>query len=158
MASLYVAEDTVTARLGSRATAVLDRDNDGSSDSGLLASFIESAGRIINGRLAQRYGSSNLPFANITDTPDTPDLIQEIALYLTLSRCYEFINPNGTEAENFFNKAEGLLIGLRTGELDLEDFSARADASEGRHIVKYTAEDPILSGVDDNDADRLRGV
>lgn len=158
MASLYVAEATVNARLGARATKLLDRNNDGTADSGLLASIIESMGRVINARLAQRYGSSNIPFANITDTPDTPDIIQEIALNLVLWDIYRFHEPDGRDSASYFSVADTLLTGLREGEFDLDDLSARATADEGRRIVVYTAEDPILSGVDSNDADRLRGV
>lgn len=156
MSNLYVAKATVTGRLGSRAAAMLDRDGDGVADIGLVESIIESMGRVINMRLRQRYGSS-IPFAEINDTPATPEGIQEIALNLVLWDIYRWSEPEGQDATAHFTLADTALTALLEGEFDLGGV-ARAAAHEGRRIVVYTAEDPVLSGVDSGGAERLRGV
>lgn len=156
MSNLYVTEATVKARLGSRATSLLDRDGDDVSDEGLLASIIESKGRWINMRLRQRYGT-NATFAEITDNPATPEGIQEIALNLVLWEVYSWAEPNGRDADMHRALADTALTALLEGEFDL-DGVARAEAHEGRRIVVYTAEDPVFSGTDSAGGERLRGV
>lgn len=153
MSNLYVAEATVNARLGSRATALLDRDRDGSADSGLLAAIIESMGRVINMRLRQRYA---VPFAEITDSPATPEEIQEIALNLVLWDVYRWNEPEGKDAAAHYSFADGALTALLEGDFDLD--SSRVNATSGRHIVSATYADPVISGLDSADADRLRGI
>ena len=155
MSNLYVAEATVKLHLGSR-TGLLDRDGNGSEDSGLLARIIESMGRLINMRLKQRYGSA-VPFAEITDTPATPEGVQEIALHLVLWDLHKFSEPNGNDAQQHWELANATLNALLEGDFDLNGV-ARAGAGEGKYVVVSTYEDPVLSGVDSDDADRLRGV
>ena len=154
MSNLYVAEATVTARLGERSTDLLDRDGDGSADTGLLAAVIESVGRRINMHLAQRY---DVPFAEITDSPATPEEIQEIALNLVLWELYRWRNPEGPDTQAHLDMALSDLQQLRNGDFDLGSGS-RVDAVSGKHIVSATYADPVISGQDSNSVDRLRGV
>lgn len=154
MASVYVAEVTVTGRLGSRATALLDRDGDGTADSGLLAGIIESQGRWIDMHLAQRV---EVPFAQITGTPATPGAIQEIALDLVLADLYRWKWPDGVDAKDHRDRALSALKSLLDGDFDFSG-GDRVDAVSGRHIVSATYEDPIVSGTDSAGVDRLRGV
>lgn len=155
MTYAYVAEDTVTMRLGNRTAPLLDWDGDGTADDGLLAELIEDAGDVINARLAQRYGSS-VPFAQITDTPATPRMIQRIALHLVLSELYSFAEPDGRDAVHHFGVADRLLTGLADGKLDID--VARAKASEGAVICVYSAETPVFSGEDTDGISRSRGI
>lgn len=156
MSNLYVTEAVVNARLGSRAAALLDRSGDGSADSGLLASIIESMGRVINMRLRQRYGSA-VPFAEIGDATPTPEEIQEIALHLVLWDVYKWHEPDGRDAVAHFSFADTALTSLLEGDFDLGNVD-RAAAHEGRHIMSATYEAPIVGGVDSSGLDRLKGV
>jgi len=156
MPNLFVTEAAVNAALGDRKTLLLDWDGDGAADTGLLATLIERAGRIIVARTAQRYGSS-AAYAQITATPATPELIQEIALDLTLWLIYRHTEPAGRDAVTHWDLADGMLTGILKGDLDVLGV-ARAAAHEGRRIVVATYEDPVVSGVDSSGADRLRGV
>ena len=154
MANLYVSEATVNERLGSRKVALLDRDNDGSVDTTLLASIIESAGRTINTQLAQRFP---VPFAQITDTPATPETIQELALRLALWEIYTWALPDAGNAKFNRDLADATLQKLLDGDYDIEGM-ARIAAHKGRHIVVYTASTPVFSGVDSAGGERLKGV
>lgn len=155
MSNLYVAEATVTLRLGSRSTALLDRDNDGTADTGLLAALIESAGRTVNMQLRQRYGSS-VPFAEITATPVTPEEIQELALRLVLWDIYSWANEAGAAKANR-DLADAALAKLLGGDYDISGV-ARAKSYEGKHIVVATHEDPVFAGVDSAGVERVRGI
>lgn len=156
MSNLYVAEATVRSELTGRATELLDWDGDGSEDTGLLARLIEKAGRFINMALRQRYGSS-IPFAEITDTPATPEAIQEIALDWVLARIYARWEPGGRDAEYHRESAETALEGLREGDFDLGSVG-RAQAHEGRNIAVYEAGTPVYGGQDSNGSDRTTGI
>jgi len=156
MSNLYVAEATVTLRLGSRATPLLDRDGDGAADTGLLAAIIESTGKEINLHLRNRYGSS-VPFNEITDTPTaTPEGIQVLALRWVLWDIYAWHEPDGPDATLQNNFVEAALAKLLIGEADID--VDRAKAHEGQTMVTETHSDPIFAGLDSSGADRLRGV
>lgn len=154
MANLYVAEATVNERLGSRKLSLLDRDNDGSVDTTLLASIIESAGRTINTQLAQRFP---VPFAQITDTPATPETIQELALRLTLWEIYTWAVPDAGNAKLNRDLADATLQKLLEGDYDVEGLT-RIAAHKGRRIVVATYEDPVYAGIDSSSTERLKGV
>lgn len=153
MPNLYVSEERIRTRLGSRATALLDRDNDGEEDEDLLESVIEGAGRIVNMRLAQRYKT---PFASIGAEPSTPEEIEEVAFHLVLWDLYKWKWPDGPDARSHGELADTLLTGLLDGDFDLP--AARVAAHEGRHIVSASFSEPVLSGRDRHGRDRLRGV
>lgn len=156
MANVYTDSTALTTRVGAaRLTALQDRNADGSADSGVLTAAIERAGRIINRRLRQRYGSS-IPFAQLTDTPATPEEIQKIAEDLVLYDLYSFFEPEGRDAKYHEALAIEALDALRNGEDDID--VARAAAHEGKFIAVYDAEDPVFSGVDDDGVSRMRGI
>ena len=156
MASVYTTEVVVTKRVSAaRLLALLDRNSDGVADTGVLDQAIERAGRIINANLRQRFGS-NVPFAQITDTPNTPDEIQKIAEDLVLWDLYSFFEPTGRDGEYHRALAMETLESIRKGELDID--IARAAAHEGRVICVYTAEDATFAGVDDEDDARTAGI
>lgn len=156
MASVYTTEAAVTARLSAaRLLALLDRDGDGTADTGIMTAAIERAGRIINRRLRQRFGS-RVPFAQITATPATPEEIQKIAEDLVLFDLYSYLEPGGRDAEYHEALAMEALEALRKGEDDID--VARADAHEGMVIAVYEAQSPTFAGLDSDDVARDRGI
>jgi hypothetical protein len=136
---------------------LLDRDNSGAADTGVLADFIEAAGRYVDSRLAQRYGSSNFPAAQITDSPATPGAIQEIARHVVLWRLFARDEPDGRDARDQQQMAETWIVAIVSGNADIPDFP-RASAEEGGVIAVYESEDPTYAGLDDDDVSRLRGI
>ena len=154
MSNLYITEARVTLRLGSRED-LLDRDEDDVADTGLLADIIESAGRHINMRLKQRYGSA-VPFAEITDDPDTPDEIQELALAFVMHDLYSWGEANGPDAQRWQALFDSTLERLLDGDYDIDGL-ARAKAHEGRDALVTDYATPI-GGRDSDDVDRLRGI
>lgn len=157
MASVYTNEDAIEARIGEdRLTVLLDRDNSGTADTGVLTASIERAGRIIDRRLRQRYGSA-IPFAQYGASPDTPDAIKEIAIDLVLADLYGWIEPTGRDALQHEKDANDALTALADGKEDIP--VARASASDGRYIAVYEAsEDPTFAGVDECGVSRTRGI
>lgn len=157
MASTYTNDDAVTAFLGTdRRLALLDRDDDGTADTGLLDSIIEKAGNMIDMRLAQRFGTRSPLFPLIDADPATPGPIQGIALDLVLWMLYSHLEPDGRDARYHFGLADTMLTGIADGKFDVD--VARAEANEGGVIAVYEAEDPTFAGLDDNDVSRLRGI
>ncbi len=156
MSNLYVAEATVRSELGNRSPELLDWDEDGSEDSGLLGRLIEKAGRFINMTLRQRYGSA-IPFAEITDDPATPEAIQEIALDWVLWRIYSRWEPEGRDAEFHRTSAESALEGLREGDFDLGNV-ARAKGYEAGVVAIYDSGTPTYGGEDSAGVERTKGI
>lgn len=156
MASTYCTEAQITARVGAtRLLALIDRDQDGTADTGVLTDAIESAGALINMRLRQRYGSS-VPFADVTDDPATPEEIQRIARDLVLADLYAHYEPDGRDAQAYFARADAALTGLADGVFDVD--VARAAAHEGRIVAVYDADTPSFAGLDSDDVPRTRGI
>lgn len=156
MANVYTTEAAITDRIGAgRLLTLLDRDSDGSADDGVLTAAIERAGRTINRRLRQRYGSA-IPFAQITDTPATPAEIQEIAIDLVLYDLYSYLEPSGRDASYHAELAMEALEALRKGEDDIP--AARAKAYEGGVIAVYSAETPVFAGESSAGVPRTRGI
>ena len=157
MASTYTTEAALTLRVGTaRMLALLDRDQDGTADTGVAAAAITRAGDRINRRLAQRYGSS-LPFADMTDDPATPGEIQEIAEDLALGYLYEWIDPQSNDAVHHREAADKALERIREGKDDVSGMG-RAKAHEGAVVAVYTAETPVFAGVDSSNISRTRGI
>ena len=154
MASTYVTEATVRARLGNRATAALDRDKDGVEDDGLLAELIAEAGDEINMRLAQRLST---PFPDINDSPATPTEIQRIALWIVLAECYDWLEPGGPDAVVYRDKANATLEALAEGRADLPRQSRTAGYASGV-VAVYESEDATFAGVDSDGISRSRGI
>lgn len=156
MASVYTTEAAIVLRVGaSRLLTLTDRNNDGIADSGVLEAAIARAGYLIDGQLRQRFGGA-VPFAQITDTPATPELITEIAEDLVLWDLYSWFEPSGRDAEYHKALAQEKLEGLRKGEHDIS--AARAEAHEGSVVAVYESEDAIFAGLDSTGANRLRGI
>src|SRR5574341_979902 len=147
MASVYTNEAALTLKIGAaRLLGLLDRNKDGTADTGVLDATIERAGRRIDRWLKQRYGSA-IPFAQITGSPATPPEIQEIAIDLVLYDLYSYAEPRGRDAEDCKTFAQEALEAIRTGEQDVAGV-ARASASEGHVIAVYEAETPTFAGLD----------
>lgn len=157
MASVYTTEQAATSRISAkRLRFLLDRTDSGSATPGVMDAAISRAGRIIDRALKQRYGSA-IPFAQITDSPETPTAIQEIANDLVLFDLYSFHEPGGRDAEYHRALAFEALEALKNGDEDVP--VARAKAHEGKHIAVYSAPtSPTFSGVDRNDKSRMRGI
>jgi phage gp36-like protein len=156
MATAYTKETDIEAANvgGTRLDVLLDREGDGTVDTGVLDAAIAEAGAIIDARLDQRYAT---PFAAITDTPDTPDIIQVIARHLVLAELYSFVEPeNGRDAARHFKKADDLLSGLLDGRFDIPG-ATRQTAAKGRTPIVYDAGTPVFSGRTEDGGYRGRG-
>lgn len=130
MPSIYTTEEALEDLVGeARLLALLDRDRDGMADAGILDRAIQRAGRIIDRRLRQRYGSA-LPFASV---PDTPASVQEIAADIVLWHLYAYYEPDGRDAQEHQAMAHEALEALRKGEDDIP--VPRAKAHEGAVIA-----------------------
>lgn len=154
MATKYVAEATVRGRLGGRAPALLDRSGGGAEDPGLLTDIIDEMGAIIDARLDQRLQT---PFAAITATPATPDIISRIALHLALSDVYAYWEPDGRDATTHFDKADTWLNEILAGNLDVPG-ATRQTAAKARGGTAYEASTPTYAGVDEYGIDRTNGI
>lgn len=153
----YTNEAALQTRLNSeRLAELLDRDEDGSPDSGVLDKAISRAGSTIRRRLRQRYGSAVDSIAAITDSPATPSEIQEVAEDLVLADLYSFWNPEGLDARYHRSAAEDAIKELQDGGADFD--IARADAKEGRRVAVYTAEDNVFSGQDSDSVSNTSGI
>lgn len=141
MAVAYTTEEKIeAANVGSmRLDVLLDRNKDGTPDEGVLDAVVLDAGTYIDSRLAQRYA---VPFAAV---PATPDMINLIARELVLWELYDFLEPEGPDAQRHFKKADGLLTGLLDGTFDIPG-AARAPAGSARPVVVYSAGKPVFSG------------
>ncbi|MGE0400838.1 MAG: phage protein Gp36 family protein [Kofleriaceae bacterium] len=157
MASVYTTEEALTLLVGAtRLSSLLDRDGDGSADAGVLDATIEKAGRMIDRRLKQRYGSA-IPFAQITDSDPTPEEIQEVANDMVLYLLYRHWEPDGLMATDYRRDAFEALESLRKGEDDV-DGVARASGSEAGVIAVYDADTPTYAGLDADNLERTRGI
>jgi phage gp36-like protein len=157
MASTYTTSAALTAIVGAtRLVTLTDRDRNGVADTGVLDAAISEAGDIIDGRLAQRYGTGSPLFPLVTADPATPGMIQRIAARMVLWLLYTEIEPEGRDARAHFAIADTLLTGLEERKFDVD--VARADASEGGVIAIYEAEEPTFAGLDENDQNRLTGI
>jgi phage gp36-like protein len=151
--STYVTEAAITLRLGSR-DALLDWDEDAAEDDGLIEELIAEAGALIDARLAQRL---EVPFADVTDTPATPDVIQLIAKHLVLWLIYSHHDPESRDATHHWTVAESHLTGIMEGKYDVPS-ATRQTASKAGIVVSYEAEDRAFAGEDDYGVSRLRGI
>jgi hypothetical protein len=94
------------------------------------------------------YESNAQKFPNITDSPATPKTIEQCALWLALSRCYERLEVEnyGTDDETtprsiyFRNKAEAKLAMVRSGEIELKVTARAAGIELADRYVDGTAE------------------
>ncbi len=157
MASVYTNEAAVAlfvAGAGYRLTALLDRNRDGTADTGVLDATIGNAGTEIDARLAQRY---DVPFAQITDSPDTPDIIQLIAKNLVAAELYAWAFPDGNDAKAARARADSMLDKILSGDFAIPDVAPLGGGS-GRVIISYDADEPQFSGRDSSDVRRWRGL
>lgn len=151
----YVTEARIKSKLGDR-TDLLDRDGDGSEDSGLLDDIIDEIGAVIDAHIAQRFGTSNVPLAAVTDTPATPKFIQKIAEHLVLEDLHSWAEPDGRDATYHRDKAEGYLAGLRKADFDID--VSRAKGYEAGTLATYDAGTPTYAGEDSSGVDRTSGI
>ena len=89
---------------------------------------------LVGSRYARVYESNVQKFPNVSSTPATPKTIEQCALWLALSRCYETLDVSNFGAEDestpraiyFRNKAETKLARVASGEIDLSvEFGAQ---------------------------------
>lgn len=144
MPSVYTNHAAVELRVGAgRLTTLLDRDGDGLADSGVLDAAIARAGAIADRRLRQRYGRA-VPFAQVTDSPSTPEAVSKIAEDLVLFDLYSYIEPGGRDAQYHEALAMEALEALAKGDDDIP--VQRAAANEGRVIALVSADPVTFSG------------
>ena len=147
MASVYTNEtamELLVAGDGGRLTMLLDLDEDGDADAGVQ----------IDARLAQRFPT---PFAQISDTPTTPPIIQLIAKHLTAAILYERIQPDGEDAKAHYATAYGLLDKILAGTFTIPSVDP-VEGDEGATSISYSADEPQFSGRDANGNRRWRGM
>ena len=133
---------------------LLDLDEDGDADAGVLDAAIGDAGVQIDARLAQRFPT---PFAQISDTPTTPPIIQLIAKHLTAAILYERIQPDGEDAKAHYATAYGLLDKILAGTFTIPSVDP-VEGDEGATSISYSADEPQFSGRDANGNRRWRGM
>jgi phage gp36-like protein len=157
MSSVYTNEaamELLVAGDGGRLTMLLDLDEDGDADTGVLDAAISDAGVQIDARLAQRYPT---PFAQITDSPTTPPIIQLIAKHLTAAILYERIQPDGEDAKAHYAVAYGLLDKILGGTYTIPGVDP-LEGDESATSISYSADEPQFSGRDSTGSRRWRGM
>lgn len=155
MAAYTQQTDIEAANVGPvRLTALIDRDRDGTADVGALAAVILEAGAIIDARLGQKYA---VPFAAITDTPDTPDIVQVIARHIVLWKLYAFFEPEGNHWKHHYDEANFYMTEILKGTLTIPG-AGLVEADEGLRKMKYSAGDPKFAGRDSDGVRRMRGM
>lgn len=151
----YTTKASVALVIGlTRLEELLDRDGDSIEDTGVMDLAIAEAGSIIDARLTQRLAT---PFAAITDTPATPSLVQAIARHLVIHWLYDREDPESAEAIKHWDRADGLLTGILSGDLDIPEAS-RQTAAKSRTTVAYSSGTPVFSGRDSYGNARGRGL
>lgn len=155
MANVYTTKEAIEDRIGADRLASLLKRGGSTPDTRALTSAIERAGRLINTKLRNKYGRA-IPFAEITDSPPTPEAIQELAVEIAAWALYAYREPDGRDAQEHQTIATEMIEELRTGNADIP--VQRAAAHEGRVIAVATYESPVLAGTDATDTSRLRGV
>lgn len=100
-------------------------------DATYLAAQISDASaecdELVGSHFSRVYESNTQKFPDITSTPETPKTIEQCALWLALSRCYEKLDVENYGAEDeaiprsiyFRNKAEAKLAQVRDGVIEL---------------------------------------
>ncbi len=116
-----------------------------------FAQMIADADAEINARLRQRYVT---PFAQLTDTPATPALIQTISRYMVSGALYARHRPEQPHATYFIGKAEQLLEGLLEGRFEI-DADQQPSSAQARGF-KVKRSDPVFAGVDVYGKQRIR--
>jgi phage gp36-like protein len=132
-------------------TDLLDLDEDDGDDSGVLTARITDAGAVIDSYCAKRY---TVPFAAITDTPDTPDIIQLIAKKLVASELLKPRKELNAQREMYFKEAIDLLKAIASGSLDVVGGS-ELDADEAGIGFAFDDVEPAFAGHDDDLLDRM---
>jgi hypothetical protein len=89
------------------------------SSKALIPGWIEDSSRIVDTALARVY---RVPFRDITASPGTPSLIEQIARYLTVDRLLRKLgllryDENNRLVDSYEQKAWDLLDKLKSGEL-----------------------------------------
>jgi phage gp36-like protein len=141
MSGYYSTQTSIENRISaSRLAGFIDRDGDGSPDSGpLTAGFIE-ARAIIRGYLKRDYDTDTIDAW--TDTT-CPEIINMISDWLCI-RLYYVNNPRFQEAAQImYDRAIAMLKEIRNGEMDI--YSLDRDTS---HIDDLIQTDTINSDFD----------
>lgn len=154
MATAYVTAAEISSILGERYTTLLDRDGDGSADAGLIDTIIDDAGALVDARLTQRLST---PFAAITDTPATPDIVRLITRHVVLWMMYKWVDADGDDATSHWDTADGFLTGILKGDLDVPGH-ARQTGAKAQYNAVWDGDDPFFSGQTSSGIDRSRGL
>jgi phage gp36-like protein len=134
-------------------TDLLDLDEDDGDDSAVLTARITDAGAIVDAYLAKRY---TVPFAAITDTPDTPDVVQLIAKKLVASELLKPRRELNAQREMYWKEAIDMLKAISSGALDVPGAS-ELDADEAGIGFAFDDVEPVFAGHDDDLDDRMTG-
>ena len=116
-----------------------------------FAQLIADADAEIDARLRQRY---LVPFAQLADTPTTPQLIQTISRYMVSAALYARHRPEQPHAMYFGSKAEQLLEGLLDGRFEIDAPQQPSSAQARGFRVKRS--DPVFAGVNAEGKQRIR--
>lgn len=156
MANSYTTEAKVESWVGANLmTALLDRDRDDTRDSGVFDAVEGAVKAEIDARLRKQY---QVPFADVSASPATPELVQTIAEHLVLYNLFAWFNEQDEAAQYHLNKAEDLLNGLipdDEGRVRYELDASLKAADQRSPVFANKRTDATFGGVDDNDDPRM---
>ena len=145
----YTTEARITDLIGADLTAAIRTASEGPIN---LADYIADADAEIDGRLRQRYVT---PFAQLTDTPATPALISTVSRYLVAASLFARHRPEQPHALYFRAKADEILVGLLSGDFEIDANQQGSAAQRRGFLVKRS--DPVFAGVNSQGAQRTKG-
>ena len=116
-----------------------------------FSQMIADADAEIDARLRQRYIT---PFAQLTDTPATPALVQTISRYMVCANLYARHRPEQPHAMFFGSKAEQLLDGLLDGRFEID--APQQPSSAQRRGFRVKNSDPVFAGVNADGQQRVK--
>lgn len=134
---------------------LLDLDQDGSPDTGVLDQHIADVGAVIDAYVSRRYET---PMPDIGDTPATPAYVQLIATWLLASFLLLPRTQAAKQRELYGNMAYDALKGIRDGKTSLPDATALDPDDQGTEGFAYETSDgakPKFSGLDDDGDDPM---
>lgn len=159
MAHPYTTAARVRRLLGpTRATTLLDRDDDGTEDAGVVATgsvalvddAIERTCNRVDGALGGRY---TMPCAAITDTPPTPGCVADVTDVGVAALLYEWLAPTAQDAKTFRAQFEAQLKAYRDRD-EVVPGLAELAADHGTASVAFESIGTAAAGALDADGDR----
>lgn len=157
MAAAYINVTSVKAKLPASLPTAL-------TDARILILIQEASAEIdeaVGSRYAYQFNSDTQKFPDYGSTPDTPGTIKKIALWLTLSACYEEIgesnrgNEKGAKETNkayYRRLAEGKLEKILNGVIELNLGTENSASSVFEGYEKYPSDETSMDRKFTNDA------